>query len=75
MKKWFGILVMGTALLFMLSNINTEKTEVVVEEIEEIVEPAYEYDILGRFLSGYKRACKKWTNHGRDSLFESYRSS
>ena len=46
MKKWFGILVMGTALLFMLSNINTEKTEVVVEEIEEIVEPAYEYDIL-----------------------------
>ena len=46
MKKWFGILVMGTALLFMLSNINTEKTEVVVEEIEEIVEPTYEYDIL-----------------------------
>ncbi|MBT4881473.1 MAG: peptidoglycan DD-metalloendopeptidase family protein [Flavobacteriales bacterium] len=46
MKKWFGILVMGTALLFMLSNINTEKKEVVVEQVEEIVEPSYEYDIL-----------------------------
>jgi len=46
MKKWFGILVMGTALLFMLSNINKEKKEVVVEQVEEIVEPSYEYDIL-----------------------------
>jgi murein DD-endopeptidase MepM/ murein hydrolase activator NlpD len=46
MKKWFGILVMGTALLFMLSNINTEKKEVVVEQVEEIVEHSYEYDIL-----------------------------
>ena len=46
MKKWFGILVMGTALLFMLSNINTKKKEVVVEQVEEIVEPSYEYDIL-----------------------------
>ena len=25
MKKWFGILVMGTALLFMLTNINKDK--------------------------------------------------
>ena len=47
MKKWFGILVMGTALLFMLANINTEnKEETTVEVVEQIKEPAYEYNIL-----------------------------
>tara|TARA_B110000240_G_scaffold103799_1_gene117346 strand:- start:2498 stop:3718 length:1221 start_codon:yes stop_codon:yes gene_type:complete len=47
MKKWFGILVMGTALLFMLANINKDKK--VIEKLEvfaEVVEPSYEYNIL-----------------------------
>jgi len=47
MKKWFGILVMGTALLFMLANINKDKKTVdKLEVIPEIVEPSYEYNIL-----------------------------
>jgi murein DD-endopeptidase MepM/ murein hydrolase activator NlpD len=47
MKKWFGILVMGTALLFMLTNINKDKKAVEkLEVIQEIVEPSYEYNIL-----------------------------
>ena len=47
MKKWFGILVMGTALLFMLTNINKDKKAVKkLEVIQEIVEPSYEYNIL-----------------------------
>ncbi|MBT3612029.1 MAG: peptidoglycan DD-metalloendopeptidase family protein [Flavobacteriales bacterium] len=46
MKKWFGILVMGTALLFMLTNINKNKKAVEkLEAIAEIVEPSYEYNI------------------------------
>ena len=47
MKKWFGILVMGTALLFMLANINTEnKEEAIVEAEEQVIEPSYAYNIL-----------------------------
>ena len=47
MKKWLGILVMGTALLFMLTNINKDKKTVdKLEVIPEIVEPSYEYNIL-----------------------------
>jgi len=47
MKKWFGILVMGTALLFMLANINKENMEeTTIEVVEKIKEPSYEYDIL-----------------------------
>jgi len=47
MKKWFGILVMGTALLFMLTNINKDKKAVEkLEVIQEVVEPSYEYNIL-----------------------------
>ena len=47
MKKWFGILVMGTALLFMLTNINKDKKAVEkFEVIQEVVEPSYEYNIL-----------------------------
>ena len=47
MKKWFGILVMGTALLFMLANINTaNKEEVTVEVEEQVIEPSYAYNIL-----------------------------
>ena len=47
MKKWFGILVMGTALLFMLTNINKDKKAAEkLEVIQEIVEPSYEYNIL-----------------------------
>ena len=46
MKKWFGILVMGTALLFMLTNINKDKKAVEkLEVIQEVVEPSYEYNI------------------------------
>ena len=47
MKKWFGILVMGTALLFMLKNINKGKEEVEkIEVVQEVIEPSYEYNIL-----------------------------
>jgi len=47
MKKWVGILVMGTALLFMLTNINKDKKAIErLEVIEEIAEPSYEYKIL-----------------------------
>ena len=47
MKKWFGILVMGIALLFMLTNINKNKNaEEKFEVISEIAEPSYEYNIL-----------------------------
>ena len=47
MKKWLGILVMGTALLFMLTNINKDKKAVEkLEVIQEVVEPSYEYNIL-----------------------------
>ena len=47
MKKWFGILVMGTALLFMLTNINKDqKTLETQDVIQEIVEASYEYRIL-----------------------------
>jgi murein DD-endopeptidase MepM/ murein hydrolase activator NlpD len=47
MKKWFGILVMGIALLFMLTNINKDKKAVEkLEVIQELVKPSYEYNIL-----------------------------
>jgi len=47
MKKWFGILVMGTALLFMLTNINKDKKTLENSGvIQEIVEASYEYNIL-----------------------------
>jgi len=47
MKKWFGILVIGTALLFMLASINTENNkEATVDVTEKIKEPSYEYGIL-----------------------------
>ena len=47
MKKWFGILVMGTALLFMLTNINKDKKAIEkLDVFPEIIEPSYEYNIL-----------------------------
>ena len=47
MKKWFGILVMGTALLFMLTNINKQKNTLESAEVTvELAEPSYEYNIL-----------------------------
>jgi len=45
MKKWFGILVMGTALLFMLFNINKDTLEN-LEIINDKLEPSYEYGII-----------------------------
>ncbi len=47
MKKLVGIIVMATALLFMLININKDKKMLENREaISEIVEPSYEYNIL-----------------------------
>ena len=47
MKKWIGILVIGTALLFILANINTKNNEEnPIDFVEKIKEPSYEYDIL-----------------------------
>jgi murein DD-endopeptidase MepM/ murein hydrolase activator NlpD len=60
MKKWIGIVVMGTALLFMLNNINKEdKGEKIVEIVEEIQEPTYEYGILVDSLNVTKGVVKQ----------------
>ena len=60
MKKWFGILVMGTALLFMLTNINKDKKAVEkLEVIQEIVEPSYEYNILVDSFNVIKGSVKR----------------
>ena len=65
MKKWFGILVMGTALLFMLININKDKKAVEkLEVISEIVEPSYEYNILVDSLNVIKGFVKSGQTMG-----------
>jgi murein DD-endopeptidase MepM/ murein hydrolase activator NlpD len=65
MKKWFGILVMGTALLFMLTNINKDKKEVEkLEVIQEIVEPSYEYNILVDSFNVIKGSVKRGQTMG-----------
>ena len=65
MKKWFGILVMGTALLFMLTNINKDKKEVEkLEFIQEIVEPSYEYNILVDSFNVIKGSVKRGQTMG-----------
>ena len=47
MKKWLGILLIGTALLFILTNINKKNNnENTISFIEEIREPCYKYNIL-----------------------------
>ena len=47
MKKWIGIVLMVIALLFILSNINNEKTTKEIDEVvPEVIEPEYVYGIL-----------------------------
>ena len=47
MKKWIGIVLMVIALLFILSNINNEKTTKEIDEVvPKVIEPVYEYGIL-----------------------------
>jgi len=47
MKKWIGIVLMMIALLFILSNINNEKTTKEIDEVvPEVIEPEYVYGIL-----------------------------
>ena len=47
MKKWVGIVLMGVALLFILSNINNEKTTKEIDEVvPKVIEPEYAYGIL-----------------------------
>jgi len=65
MKKWFGILVMGTALLFMLTNINKDKKSVEMLEVtQEIVEPSYEYNILVDSFNVIKGSVKRGQTMG-----------
>jgi len=65
MKKWFGILVMGTALLFMLTNINKDKKAVEkLDVIQEIVEPSYEYNILVDSFNVIKGSVKRGQTMG-----------
>ena len=65
MKKWFGILVMGTALLFMLTNINKDKKAVEkLEVIQEIVKPSYEYNILVDSFNVIKGSVKRGQTMG-----------
>ena len=47
MKKWIGIVLMGVALLFILSTLDTTTKEEITEIVAtEIHEPQYEYGIL-----------------------------
>ena len=47
MKKWIGIVLMVIALLFILSNINNEKTTKEIDEVvPKVIEPEYAYGIL-----------------------------
>jgi len=47
MKKWSGILLMGVALLFILSTIDTVNKEEITNDVTtENIEPQYEYGIL-----------------------------
>ncbi|MDB0027225.1 peptidoglycan DD-metalloendopeptidase family protein [Flavobacteriales bacterium] len=47
MKKWIGIVLMVIALLFILSNINNEKTTKEIDEVApKVIEPEYVYGIL-----------------------------
>ena len=47
MKKWIGIVLMVIALLFILSNINKEKTTKEIDEVvPKVIEPEYAYGIL-----------------------------
>ena len=65
MKKWFGILVMGTALLFMLTNINkNKKVAEKLDVIQEIVEPSYEYNILVDSFDVIKGSVKRGQTMG-----------
>ena len=60
MKKWIGILVLATALLFMLASINTENNkEATVGVTEKIKEPSYEYGILVDSFNVTKGIVKK----------------
>ena len=60
MKKWIGILVLATALLFMLASINTENNkEATVDVTEKIKEPSYEYGILVDSFNVTKGIVKK----------------
>jgi len=65
MKKWFGILVMGTALLFMLTNINKDKKSLEkLEATQEIVESSYEYNILVDSFNVIKGSVKRGQTMG-----------
>jgi len=60
MKKWIGILVLATALLFVLASINTENNkEAAVGVTEKIKEPSYEYGILVDSFNVTKGRVKK----------------
>jgi murein DD-endopeptidase MepM/ murein hydrolase activator NlpD len=46
MKKWIGLVLIVIALLFILSNLNSEKRGSIKEIKLEVFEPKYEYGIL-----------------------------
>ena len=47
MKKWTGIVLMGVALFFILSTLDTTHKEEITDSVAtEIIEPQYEYGIL-----------------------------
>jgi len=60
MKKWIGIVLMMIALLFILSNINNEKTTKEIDEfVPKVIEPEYEYGILLDSFNVTKGVVKK----------------
>ena len=65
MKKWLGILVMGTALLFMLFNINKDSEALDdLDVIELKAEPSYEYNIFVDTFNVKKGIVKKGQTMG-----------
>ena len=64
MKKWVGLGLISVALLFILSNLNSKKGEIIEEEKFDILKPKYEYGILLDSLKSIKAVVKQGQTFG-----------
>ena len=64
MKKWIGLVLIVIALLFILSNLNSEKRGSIKEIKLEVFEPKYEYGILVDSFSVTKAVVKQGQTFG-----------
>jgi len=72
MKKWIGIVLMGVALLFILSTLDTTTKEEITEKVAgKIVEPQYEYGILADSFIVIKGIVKQGQTLG-EILYENH---